>query len=909
MRFYATCPAGLEQMLGQELDSLGIGRVRPLTGQVSFEGPLRDAYTACMWSRLASSIVAVIASFECHGADDLYRGAADVDWTEQLSPTSTFAVFARGEMDGIDNSMFAAQRIKDAVVDQFVAKVGTRPNVDPKHPDLRIRLTMHRDHATLGIDLTGEPLFRRGYERAQQKARIPALRPDYAAAVLWAADWQTLSQESFPSLGVAFSGAGTLAVEGAAIAMDTAPGLTRARWGFTHWLGHSERSWSLVRNEAERRRTAGADRPVTIVCTDTRLGFATDTRATMRSAGLAIEPVFVPVREATDFGGKLTSSSLLVLDLSWPHADEGPREAEALSLTATIAATLPENTPAAAIARDGALDALFDEEPLTEDPVQTGKDEARIVTYRNAAVQPAATVTLKSGAEVPVLVPTTDQFAARLEKDAKERAGWAESEDVTCYRVYDQDLPDYNVALDLYKGTEETPGTWLVCAEYAAPKEIDPEKTRRRLIDVLTVAPRVLGVRASDVALRVRSHSKGGSQYAAPADITRTVNRRIDAALDRKRKGKGDGRPRTRRIDGVELPLGAVLVEEGGLTFEVNLQDRLDTGLFLDHREVRTEIREMAKRMTGAKRFLNLFCYTGTGTVYAADGGAEYTTSVDLSWNYLDWARRNMERNGYRNPRVPKGEPRPDDYRHEYVKADVLQWVDEQRKTRNRWDLIYCDPPTFSNSSDMKAESFDVQRDHAELLIGISRLLTRDGVCLFSCNLRNFAPDVEKLARAGVEIEDVTEGTIPHDFERNAKVHHVYLVKRTPMTEEKRREIEERKRRGDHGRYSDRTMAPDSVRRAQERGGRPRGNGGPRRDGGRGRDDSRGSRSGGFKRDDRKGGFKRDGRSGGFKRDGRSGGFKRDDCGHGATGRKGPAGQNRKGQGYRSGGTKGDGKR
>ena len=900
MRFYATCPAGLEQMLGQELDSLGIGRVRPLTGQVSFEGPLRDAYTACMWSRLASSIVAVIASFECHGADDLYRGAADVDWTEQLSPTSTFAVFARGEMDGIDNSMFAAQRIKDAVVDQFVAKVGTRPNVDPKHPDLRIRLTMHRDHATLGIDLTGEPLFRRGYERAQQKARIPALRPDYAAAVLWAADWQTLSQESFPSLGVAFSGAGTLAVEGAAIAMDTAPGLTRARWGFTHWLGHSERSWSLVRNEAERRRTAGADRPVTIVCTDTRLGFATDTRATMRSAGLAIEPVFVPVREATDFGGKLTSSSLLVLDLSWPHADEGPREAEALSLTATIAATLPENTPAAAIARDGALDALFDEEPLTEDPVQTGKDEARIVTYRNAAVQPAATVTLKSGAEVPVLVPTTDQFAARLEKDAKERAGWAESEDVTCYRVYDQDLPDYNVALDLYKGTEETPGTWLVCAEYAAPKEIDPEKTRRRLIDVLTVAPRVLGVRASDVALRVRSHSKGGSQYAAPADITRTVNRRIDAALDRKRKGKGDGRPRTRRIDGVELPLGAVLVEEGGLTFEVNLQDRLDTGLFLDHREVRTEIREMAKRMTGAKRFLNLFCYTGTGTVYAADGGAEYTTSVDLSWNYLDWARRNMERNGYRNPRVPKGEPRPDDYRHEYVKADVLQWVDEQRKTRNRWDLIYCDPPTFSNSSDMKAESFDVQRDHAELLIGISRLLTRDGVCLFSCNLRNFAPDVEKLARAGVEIEDVTEGTIPHDFERNAKVHHVYLVKRTPMTEEKRREIEERKRRGDHGRYSDRTMAPDSVRRAQERGGRPRGNGGPRRDGGRGRDDSRGSRSGGFKRDDRKGGFKRDGRSGGFKRD---------DCGHGATGRKGPAGQNRKGQGYRSGGTKGDGKR
>ncbi len=276
----------------------------------------------------------------------------------------------------------------------------------------------------------------------------------------------------------------------------------------------------------------------------------------------------------------------------------------------------------------------------------------------------------------------------------------------------------------------------------------------------------------------------------------------------------------------------------------------------------------MAKQMRGSKRFLNLFAYTGTGTVYAADGGAGYTTTVDLSYTYIDWARRNMQRNGF------------DGEEHEYVKADVLRWVDEQRKTRNRWDLVFCDPPTFSNSSSMGERSFDVQRDHSELLIGISRLLTRDGVCLFSCNLRDFTPDVEKLDRCGVTVEDVTERTIPHDFERNSKVHHVYIVRRKPMSEEKRAEIEARKARGDHAGK----RAPDSRYRGDRRPGGFRG-----RDG---RDnDRRGGGHGG--RDDRRGGFK-GGRPGSDR-----GGFKGGDR-RGPRG-AGPSGNNRRGQGREGG--------
>lgn len=887
MRFFATCPSGLEQLLAQELESLGVPSVRPLQGQVGFEGALKWAYVACMWSRIASSVVAVLASFECHDAASLYRGAYDVPWEDQLAGTSTFAVYSTGTMEGLDNTLYVSQRVKDAVVDRMHDVRGTRPNVDTDDPDVRFKVRLRDGHTTIGVDLSGEPLFRRGYERAARRATIPAQRADYAAAALEAAGWWRTVRRPMPSIAVAFAGAGTIAVEAAEVALDRAPGLMRVRWGFSQWLGHSERSWSTVRREAEARAQAGAKNPLVLVVGDTREGFATAVRSSLRSAGIDREPVCVSPKEAGAMGSHLTEDRLLAVDLAWLHADEAPREAEALSFLTAVAAGLPEPCPAVALARDAALDALLDSEPETLDESLMGKNPVYLSTYANAAMEPPATVTLSDGTVVPVLVPTTDQFAARLEKVARERAAWAEEEDVTCYRVYDQDLPDYNVSIDLFRGTPQTPGRWLVVSEYAAPAEIDPEKTRRRLIDVLTVAPRVLKVRSRDVALRVRHRAKGGSQYAAPEDITRSIKAK---ELASNIPGRPKRKPRIRRIDGVELPDGARLVEEGGLVFEINLVDRLDCGLFLDHRDVRAEIREMAKRMKGSKRFLNLFAYTGTGTVYAADGGAGYTTTVDLSYTYIDWARRNMQRNGF------------DGEEHEYVKADVLRWIDEQRRTRNRWDLVYCDPPTFSNSSSMGERSFDVQRDHSELLIGISRLLTRDGVCLFSCNLRDFSIDGEKLERAGVLYEDVTDRTIPHDFQRNGKVHHVFIVRRAPMSEEKRAEIAARRARGDHGGK----RAPDSMRRDgrggswhqddRRSGGDRRGHGdrkgpGDRRQGnGRGRDDRRGP-------GDRRGPKGRDDRHG-FR--GGNGGGPKGAGGRGPRG-AGPAGNNRRGQGREGG--------
>ena len=205
------------------------------------------------------------------------------------------------------------------------------------------------------------------------------------------------------------------------------------------------------------------------------------------------------------------------------------------------------------------------------------------------------------------------------------------------------------------------------------------------------------------------------------------------------------------------------------LTFQVKPMNFKHTGVFPEQAANWDFMMEKIRNAGRPIRVLNLFAYTGTATCYAADGGVEETVTVDLSNTYLDWAERNMRQNGFVGPQ------------HHFVRDDVLAWIRDQRQTRNRWDLIFVDPPTFSNSSKMGRRTWDVQRDHVELLAGVSRLLAQGGHAIFSCNLRGFRPETRKLARAGVVLEDITAQTIPEDFARNQKVHHCYIVRRLPI--------------------------------------------------------------------------------------------------------------------------------
>ena len=308
--------------------------------------------------------------------------------------------------------------------------------------------------------------------------------------------------------------------------------------------------------------------------------------------------------------------------------------------------------------------------------------------------------------------------ANRLRKNLRALRRWREREGVSCYRLYDADLPEYAAAVDVYPAADGS-ALYLHVQEYAPPPSIPADTARRRLGDLLRALSEVMEVPREHIALKTRARGKGGSKYGV---------------LDRR---------------------GEVLwVEEGGLRFEVNLFDYLDTGLFLDHRPVRAALREMAS----GRDALNLFCYTGAASVHMAAGGARSTTSVDLSQTYLAWAARNLAANGFAGGA------------HRLVQADVLGWL---RAEQRRYGLIFCDPPTFSNSA--RAEDFDVQRDHVPLLRACLDRLSADGVLVFSNNFRRFRLD--EAALADCTIEEWGPRGLPPDFARDPRIHRVWTLR------------------------------------------------------------------------------------------------------------------------------------
>ena len=816
MECYASCPASFEGALANELRDLGIRRVRPLKGRVSFEGDARDAYRACLWSRLASRIYLVVGRFPCAADDDLYSGVYELPWAGILKPGASIAISAHGVNDALRNTRYTTLRVKDAIVDRMQADTGTRPNVDTSAPDARLSLTIRGDRASLALDLSGEPLFKRIPRAvlAHAPAGVDILRPDYAALALAESGWRELCQapmahaaekparrgdagqaanavaahaedparsgdagqnaavaaapaekpaprdnqaasQLLPYLVDFACGEGGVLLEAAGMLARKAAGAARTRWGFQGWAGHDPKLWRELLAEARSLARPSAEVARHIIATDVDPRAQAAAKRIAAAAGLADVITFVdPQAEALagQLPKRLTRTSrhraVVLGDITPVPAQTGQ---EALRLAAELRRS-PNlaGTRAACLTREGAQ--LYElGKPSASLRLTLGSDNLALTLFDpagslasaspSAPAKPAATVDVGEGKPVPLIIPESEQFAHRLIKVARLRRRWAKREGVSCYRVYDADLPDYSAAIDLYEGSATTPGRWLVIAEYAAPRTIDPERARDRMLDLVAIAQRVLNVPPQNVFVKTRQRSRGGSQYGLQATAA--------------------GASPASHVTGGSAP---ILIEEGGLTFAVEFGTRLDTGIFLDHRLVRSLVREHAK---GARTFLNLFAYTGTATCYAADGGAGQTWTVDLSNTYLDWAEENMRLNGFTGRE------------HRFVRADVLAWVEEQeRRGAQRWDLIFCDPPTFSNSTSMGERTWDVQRDHVELLRGITNLLAPGGEAIFSCNLRGFKPDVEALERAGVQVTDITEESIPEDFARNKRIHHCYIVRK-----------------------------------------------------------------------------------------------------------------------------------
>lgn len=764
LEFFASCIGGLEATLAEELKSLGIDRVRPLSGGVAFFCEAHLAYAACMWSRLASRILLVLGRVNAGDSELLYAGVYDMEWENMLADGATFAVRAHGTNAELRNTRFTALKVKDALADRLQSRRRRRPDVDAVAPRAAIDVRLHDRRATISLDFSGEALNHRGYLLPDDKKDAP-LECSLAAGALALAGIRNPSTcpQSFVDPACRD---GILLVEATSIACDRAPGLGRKRWGFEGWALFDERRWREITHEAQQRFETGmqdmtglegphqndASRPnldrVRYVGASISSPSIARAREHVKRAGLR-QAVSVEIADAAGVGelvarvegiarkgsrggesGHAEQTCVVASDFdsqsredarAYLHADEA-------AFIAAVNATKGHVRSIAIASADIAT--RFGQEGHVRHSLGQGRVKTEVDVFEGrpekGAVVEIADLSGGSSHMVEVLEKASEQFAARLRKVFKERRKWAGREGITCFRIYDSDLPDYAVAIDWYAGAGEARANdYLHIAEYAPPSSVDAEKARRRFSDVLAIAPVVCGIRPDHVFSKRRMRQKGGSQY----------------------RNAGHRAYRT-------------TVEEGGFRFEVDLAGRLDTGLFLDHRDTRKLIAEKAQ---GA-RFLNLFAYTGSATVYAAGGGASSTTTVDLSQTYLDWARRNMSANGLTGDE------------HEFVRADVMRWITEARRSGKRYDLVFVDPPTFSNSKAMGKKTWDVQRDHVELLIGVTRLLSKNGEALFSCNLRSFKPYLDDLAKYGVGIEDISASTIPYDFKRTPKIHKCFRV-------------------------------------------------------------------------------------------------------------------------------------
>lgn len=722
---YLTCPKGLEGLLAEEARGLGLEDVREHTSAIRGEADMETAYRLCLWSRLGNRVLLVLKRFNMKNADDLYDGVNAVDWQDHLEATGSLAVEFSGHGSGIDNTHFGALKVKDAIVDKLRNAAGERPSVDKLNPDLRVHLRLERGEAILSLDLSGHSLHQRGY-RLQQGAA--PLKENLAAAVLIRAGWPRIAAQG-GALADPMCGVGTFLVEAAMIAADIAPNLRRERWGFSAWLGHVPALWRKLHDEAKARAEAGLARPPLWI-----RGYEADPRLiqpgrnNVERAGLS-EWIKIYQGEVGSFEPRPDQNQKGLVICNPPYGERLGDEASLLYLYQNLGERLRQaclNWEAAVFTGapdlgkrmgirshkqyafwNGALPCKLLLIRVQPDQFVTGE---RRQPERERGSEPSEPV-VSVASEPARLSEGGQMFANRLQKNLKQLGKWAKRENITCYRVYDADMPEYALAIDLYHD-------WVHVQEYAAPRSIDPEKAQARLFDALAAIPQALNIDQSRVVIKRRERQSGTKQYERQSSQGQFTE-----------------------------------VSEGGVKLLVNLTDYLDTGLFLDHRPMRMRI----QREAAGKRFLNLFCYTATASVHAAKGGARSTTSVDLSKTYLDWARRNFSLNGFSD-------------KNRLEQGDVMAWL---QACREEYELIFIDPPTFSNSKRMEGV-FDVQRDHVELLdLAVARLAP-GGVLYFSNNFRKFQLDEHLQERYAVE--EITAQTLDPDFARNSKIHRAWRI-------------------------------------------------------------------------------------------------------------------------------------
>ncbi|MCX2961394.1 bifunctional 23S rRNA (guanine(2069)-N(7))-methyltransferase RlmK/23S rRNA (guanine(2445)-N(2))-methyltransferase RlmL [Rodentibacter caecimuris] len=704
---FATTSRGFEELLKVELTELGALDTKVVQGGVHFHVDDETLYRTLLWSRLASRILLPLIETKIYSDLDLYAAISGFNWLDYFDERITFFVDFNGTNQEIRHTQFGAMRVKDGIVDHFERKGKIRPNVDKAQPDVRIHAYLNREELVISLDLSGEALHLRGYR--EETGQAP-LRETLAAAIVLRSGWKAGMPLVDPMCG-----SGTLLIEAAQMEAGIAPQLYRLHWGFDFWKGHNQMVWEKVKSEAiaSAEEKKGKIQPHFY-------GFDLDHRVLKKAQ-----------RNAQNAGVarliKWQQGDVAALTNSSPNEVGtvicNPPYGERLGTTPALIALYSIFGQRLKKEFGGWNASIFSSESTLLDCLRMRAN--RQFKAKNGPLdcvqknyQISARISEESAVENSLEFNRTSEvavdFANRLQKNIKKIEKWAKQQGLDAYRLYDADLPEYNLAVDRY-------ADHIVVQEYAAPKNIDENKARQRLLDTVTATLNVTGVETNKLILKVRQKQKGTNQYEKLAN-------------------KGE----------------YFYVNEYGAQLWVNLTDYLDTGLFLDHRLTRKMVGELAK----GKDFLNLFAYTGSATVHAALGGAKSTTTVDMSNTYLNWAEQNLILNDLEGKQ------------HQLIQADCLQWLE---KCDRQFDLIFVDPPTFSNSKRMET-NWDVQRDHIKLMGNLKRILRQGGTIVFSNNKRGFKMDFAGLEALGLSAVEISHKTLPLDFERNKQIHNCWLV-------------------------------------------------------------------------------------------------------------------------------------
>ena len=706
-QLFATTSRGFEELLKVELTELGAQEAKVVQGGVHYQADDETLYRTLLWSRLASRILFPLIETKIYSDLDLYAAVSGFNWLAQFDERVTFFVDFNGTNQEIRHTQFGAMRVKDGIVDYFERQGKTRLDVDKIHPDVRIHAYLNRENLVISLDLSGEALHLRGY---REDAGQAPLRETLAAAIVMRSGWQPGSPLVDPMCG-----SGTLLIEAAQMEAKIAPQLYRLHWGFDFWKVHNQSAWEKVKNEA--------------------IELAEEKQSEIQPHFYGFDLDHRVLKKAKKNAQNAGVSHLI----KWQQGDVAALKNPSLNEVGTVICNPPYGerlgTTPALIALYSVFGqrlkkefcgwnvSVFSSESTLLDCLRMrasrqfkAKNGPLDCVQKNYQVSERKSdeITAENELEFNRTSEVATDFANRLQKNIKKISKWAKQQGLDAYRLYDADLPEYNLAVDRY-------ADYIVVQEYAAPKNIDENKARQRLLDAVTATLHVTGVETNKLILKVRQKQKGTNQYEKLAN-------------------KGE----------------YFYVNEYGVQLWVNLTDYLDTGLFLDHRLTRKMIGELAK----GKDFLNLFAYTGSATVHAALGGAKSTTTVDMSNTYLNWGEQNLILNDIEGKQ------------HKLIQADCLQWLE---KCDRQFDLIFVDPPTFSNSKRME-ESWDVQRDHVKLMRNLKRVLSNNGTIVFSNNKRGFKMNLVALEELGLSAVEISHKTLPLDFERNKQIHNCWMI-------------------------------------------------------------------------------------------------------------------------------------